>query len=177
MGEPIGSSFFQGGKSLSVNTLDTPILGIDHGVARIGVAISDGLRMFAHPLETIDRKKIADPILRIAQIVEENRVGTVVVGMPYRLSGTSGSAAERVRQFIAKLQHSLGSEVKIATSDERLTTVEASRRLREAGKDNRQQKAMIDQAAAVILLQDYLDELAGPSAFLLDEDFDPEFDT
>jgi putative Holliday junction resolvase len=130
-----------------------PILGIDFGRARIGVAISDELRMLAHPLETIPANKEAGK--RIADIVQERKIDKVVVGIPRQMSGEIGTAANEALEFAAKLRDLLPCSVE--TWDERLTTVAANRALRDAGKKTRQTRKFVDQVAAQMILQGYLD--------------------
>lgn len=129
-------------------------LGIDPGDARVGVAISDELGMLAHPLETIPVASV-DPIARIAALVAEKNVSGVIVGVPRNMDGTFGPAAEKSKVFIEKLKAQVSCRV--IPWDERLTTVSAERALREAGRNAKKQRAVIDQAAAQILLQGWLD--------------------
>ena len=135
----------------------TRALGLDHGDARIGVAISDELGMLAHPLTTI-QVKAGDSIAAIADIVQREKIGTVVIGMPRNMDGTYGPAAEKVRAFAEKLRSVIASPVKLW--DERLTTVAAQRALHEAGRNTRQSREVIDQAAAQLILQGWLDSQA-----------------
>ena len=138
------------------------ILGIDHGEARVGVAASDELGMLAHPVETIHVKQI-EPIERIATIARDMGVETIVVGLPLRISGEKGTAAEKVEKFARKIEETLTNDnITIVLHDERLTTVEAQRQLHEAGKTVKNSRGIIDQAAAVVILQDYLDSKSGP---------------
>ena len=138
-----------------------PILGIDFGRARIGVAISDELRLLAHPLETIPANK--DSGKRIAEIVRERKIDKVVVGIPRQMSGEIGTAADEALEFVDRLRTQLPCPVE--TWDERLTTVAANRALRDAGKKTRQTRKFVDQVAAQMILQGYLDrESAGLSA-------------
>jgi putative Holliday junction resolvase len=130
-----------------------PILGIDFGRTRIGLAISDELRFLAHPLETIPANK--DSGKRIAEIVRERNVDTVVVGIPRQMSGEIGTAANEALEFAAKLRTLLPCAVELW--DERLTTVAANRALRDAGKKTRQTRQVVDQVAAQMILQGYLD--------------------
>jgi putative Holliday junction resolvase len=130
-----------------------PILGIDFGRARIGLAISDELRLLAHPLETIPANKESGK--RIAEIVRERKIDKVVVGIPRQMSGEIGTAANEALEFAAKLRGQLPCEVQ--TWDERLTTVAANRALRDAGKKTRQTRKFVDQVAAQMILQGYLD--------------------
>lgn len=135
----------------------TRALGIDHGDARIGLAVSDELGMLAHPLETITVKD-GNPLTRIAQVVAEKNVGQIVIGLPKNMDGTSGPAAEKVRAFAARLRENVACPVLLW--DERLTTVAAQRALHEAGRNAKQSRAVIDQAAAQIILQGWLDSQA-----------------
>ena len=134
-----------------------PILGIDFGRARIGVAISDELRLLAHPLETIPANKDAGK--RIEDIVGERKIDKVVVGIPRHMSGELGTAANEALEFAAKLRALLPCAVE--TWDERLTTVAANRALRDAGKKTRQTRKFVDQVAAQMILQGYLDRESG----------------
>ena len=107
-------------------------LGIDHGEARIGLAIADDLGMLAHPLETIHLKETPDPVARIAAIVARDKIEIIILGMPRNMDGSYGPAAEKVRAFAEKLRATSGCEVKLW--DERLTSVAAQRALHEAEK-------------------------------------------
>jgi putative holliday junction resolvase len=129
-------------------------LGIDPGDARVGVAISDELGMLAHPLETIDVRK-SDPVKRIAALVAEKAIIAVVVGVPRNMDGTFGPAAEKSRALIAALKGLVSCRV--LPWDERLTTVSAERALREAGRKAKDQRKVVDQAAAQIILQSWMD--------------------
>lgn len=133
-----------------------PILALDFGQARIGVAISDELQLLAHPLETISTKK--QPESRVAEIVRDRKVDHIVIGIPRRMNGQIGPAATEVLQFVEKLRAMLPCP--IVTWDERLTTVAAHRALRDAGKKTRQTRGYVDQVAAQMILQSYLDNLA-----------------
>jgi putative pre-16S rRNA nuclease len=130
-----------------------PILGIDFGRARIGAAISDELRLLAHPLETISSDRNA--MACIAKIVREKKIARVVVGIPRNMNGEIGPAARETLEFVEKLRAALPCEVTVW--DERLTTVAAHRALREAGKKTRATRRYVDQVAAQMILQGYLD--------------------
>jgi putative Holliday junction resolvase len=132
------------------------ILGIDFGRARIGVAMSDELQLLAHPLETIPAGNRS--AMRLAEIVRAQNIDHVVAGIPKRMSGEMGSAATEVLDFVEKLRAILPCPV--VTWDERLTTVAAHRALREAGKKTRQTRDYVDQVAAQMILQSYLDRRA-----------------
>jgi putative Holliday junction resolvase len=133
-----------------------PILALDFGRARIGVAISDELRLLAHPLETIQTNR--QPAARIAEIVREKKIDRVVTGIPKRMNGQIGPAATEVLEFVERLRAILPCPV--VTWDERLTTVAAHRALRNAGKKTRHTRAYVDQVAAQMILQSYLDSRA-----------------
>ncbi len=131
------------------------ILGIDYGRARIGVSISDELLLLAHPVETISAK--INVVGRIVEIVQDRNVNKVVVGMPRDMTGELGKAAAEVEAFVKQLRAALKCEV--LTWDERLTTVAAQRSLHEAGKKTHQSRSYVDQVAAQMILQGYLDRL------------------
>ncbi|MFL6514400.1 MAG: Holliday junction resolvase RuvX [Chthoniobacterales bacterium] len=137
-----------------------PILGIDFGRARIGVAISDELRLLAHPVETIPAESAKQAIHRVAELVKEKNVERIVVGVPKLMSGGLGSAATEALTFIENIRKAV--ECEVVTWDERLTTVAAHRALRDAGKKTRATRGYVDQVAAQMILQGYLDSL--PSA-------------
>ena len=133
-----------------------PILALDFGRARIGAAISDELQLLAHPLETIPANEQASS--RVSEIVREKKVDHVVAGLPKRLNGQIGVAATEVLQFVEKLRAILPCPV--VTWDERLTTAAAHRALRDAGKKTRHTRGYVDQVAAQMILQNYLDRRA-----------------
>jgi putative holliday junction resolvase len=132
-----------------------PILGIDFGQARIGVAISDELRMLAHPVETIPTSKQA--VSRVATLAREKDVERIVIGVPRLMSGGLGTAAEEVMRFVEAVRKAVSCQV--LTWDERLTTVAAHRALRDAGKKTKETRGYVDQVAAQMILQGYLDSL------------------
>jgi putative Holliday junction resolvase len=130
-------------------------LGIDHGSKRIGVAISDELGMIGQPLEFVPAEPLSTALQRLADIVRERGVGEIVVGMPRNMNGTYGPAAELAREFVAALKTQVTVPVK--AWDERLTTAEANRVLIGSGMRRDKRKTKVDQTAAAILLQSYLD--------------------
>ena len=134
------------------------ILALDHGTVRIGVALSDELKMLAQPLEFIPAAPFADFLLRLKQLLKEKEVELVLVGMPRNMDGSYGSAALKVQEFVAVLKESI--TVPVRTWDERLTTVQAHRMLAEAGMKAKDRKGKVDRSAAAILLQSYLDGLS-----------------
>ncbi len=129
-------------------------LGIDHGEARIGVAISDDLGMMAHPLETIAVKE-REPLARIAEIVARDKIGMIVLGLPRNMDGTYGPASEKARAFAELLRAKVPCEIKLW--DERLTSVAAQKSLHAAGLNTKQSRSVIDQVAAQMILQGWLD--------------------
>src|SRR5947209_7386353 len=133
-------------------------LGIDHGDARIGLAISDDLNMLAHPLETIHLKEVPNPIAHIAAVVQSKDIGQIVLGLPRNMDGTYGPAAEKVRAFAEKLRAACPCPLKLW--DERLTSVAAQRSLHEVGRNVKDSRKVIDQVAAQLILQGWLDSQA-----------------
>jgi putative pre-16S rRNA nuclease len=133
------------------------LLGIDLGKARVGMAISDELGLLAHPLETFPADKQKALLERIAAIVREKSVECVVVGLPRNMNGSMGPAATDALAFVDQLRAKLFCAV--VTWDERLTTVAAHRTLREAGRSTRTTRGQVDQVAAQMILQGYLDQL------------------
>ena len=129
-------------------------LGIDPGDARIGVARSDPTGFLATPLETVRRGK--GDLSRIARLAREAEAVEVVVGLPRSLSGREGPAAVKVREFAARLADRV-APVAVRLQDERLTTVSAEAMLRDRGKKGAERRAVVDQAAAVLILQHALD--------------------
>ena len=129
-------------------------LGLDPGDARIGVARSDPSGFLATPLETVRRGK--GDLARIARLVRDEEAVEVVVGLPRSLSGGEGPAAAKVREFAGRLAGRVAPVV-VRLVDERLTTVSAEAMLRDRGKKGQQRRAVVDQAAAVVILQHALD--------------------
>ena len=134
------------------------ILGIDHGDARIGLAVSDELGMLAHPLETLHLANLPDPVAHIAQVVVRDQIALIILGLPRNMNGTYGPAAEKVRAFAEQLKASVACPVKLW--DERLTSVAAQKALHQSGKNVKNSRAVIDQVAAQLILQGYLDSLS-----------------
>jgi putative Holliday junction resolvase len=129
-------------------------LGIDPGDARIGVARSDPSGFLATPVETVKRGR--GDLQRILAIVQQEEAVEVVVGLPRSLSGSEGPAAAKVRQFAAQLARRV-APVPVRLCDERLTTVSAEAMLRDRGRKGAKRRAVVDQAAAVVILQHALD--------------------
>ncbi len=134
------------------------ILALDHGTKRIGVALSDELKMLAQPLEYIPAEPFAEFLARLRELLREKEVEMVLVGIPRNMDGSYGPAALKVQDFVAALRAAI--TVPIEMWDERLTSVQANRLLI-AGKVRREKrKEKVDKMAAAILLQAYLDALA-----------------
>jgi putative Holliday junction resolvase len=131
------------------------ILALDHGSKRIGVAISDELGMIALPLQYLPAEPLADFMVLLKDIIDKKEVGEILVGLPRNMNGTYGPAAEKAREFVAALKTVFTVPVK--TWDERLTSVQANRCLIEAGLRRDKRRQRVDQTAAALLLQSYLD--------------------
>jgi len=131
-------------------------LGIDLGASRIGIAVSDELGILAHPFRTLPNN--TDFIQALRGVVLEKRITGIVIGMPRNMNGTFGPAAEKARQVAAQLKREF-PEVRLATWDERMTTKEAQRLLHAAGRNVKKSRPVIDQVAAQVLLQSFLDSL------------------
>jgi putative Holliday junction resolvase len=134
------------------------ILALDHGTVRVGVAVSDELKMIARPLEFIPAEPFPEFAERLKTLIRDQQVDLIVVGLPRNMDGTYGEAAAKVRVFVAALKDVI--LIPIRTWDERLTTVSASKALRSGGTKAVNQKDKIDAAAAAVLLQSYLDSLS-----------------
>ncbi|WP_300019493.1 Holliday junction resolvase RuvX [Pseudonocardia sp.] len=131
-------------------------LGVDVGSVRIGVAVSDPDGLIATPLVTVPRDvEGGSDVAALAALVSDHDVVGVVVGLPRTLAGREGPAAEAAREFVTALEPALAVPVEL--SDERLTTVVATRQMRESGRRGRRQRAVVDQVAAVGILQGWLD--------------------
>lgn len=133
-------------------------LGLDPGEARIGVARCDPSGMLATPVETVTRG--SGDFARMRELAEEIEPIEIVVGLPRGLSGREGPAAVRVRDFVARLAEVVPA-VPLRLVDERLTTVSAEAQLRERGRKGQARRAIVDQAAAVLILQHALDTERG----------------
>ncbi|MFO1460313.1 MAG: Holliday junction resolvase RuvX [Verrucomicrobiota bacterium] len=134
------------------------ILALDHGTVRTGVAVSDSMKMIAQPLEMIPTEPIAAFLDRLRQLIREQEVELIVVGMPRNMNGSYGEAAARVRAFVAILKDAI--TVPLETWDERLTSALAERYLSEGNVRGEKRKERVDKTAAALLLQSYLDRLA-----------------
>ena len=131
------------------------ILAIDHGTKRMGIAISDELKMMAHPVEFIPAEPFGVFLARLKELLRDKEVEMVLVGMPRNMDGSYGPAALKVQDFVAVLKGAI--TVPIETLDERLTSVQANRFLIEGNVRREKRKEKVDKMAAAILLQSYLD--------------------
>jgi putative holliday junction resolvase len=135
------------------------ILALDPGTVRVGVALSDELGVIAQPLEFIPAEPFARLLERLKQLLAEKQVELILVGLPRNMDGSYGPAALKVQEFVAALKTAVPTPIK--TWDERLTSAQANRLMTEANVRRDKRKVKVDQMAAAILLQSYLDGAAG----------------
>ena len=133
------------------------IMALDVGSKRIGVALSDPLKITAQGLQTFQRTTLEEDIKGLWKLIDEYEVSQLVVGLPKNMDGTIGFKAEEVQQFVADL--TAERKIEVIWIDERLTTVSAERVLLEADVSRAKRKKVIDKMAAVVILQSYLDRL------------------
>lgn len=131
------------------------ILALDVGEMRIGVALSDPTGLLASPLTTIESKGQDSDIDDVLHLATEHEVGEIVIGLPLSMSGRRGPQAGRVDAFVRALAER--TDIPLKSVDERLSSVQAERMLRESGVEPSKNRARIDSAAAAIVLQSYLD--------------------
>ena len=134
------------------------VMAIDYGDVRIGIAISDMLKIISSPYETYKRINIQKDLEHISQIIKDKEVETVVIGLPLNMDGSEGNRAEVTREF-GNLLLENNENIKIVYQDERLSSVEAEDILLEANVRRDKRKQLIDQIAAQIILQSYLDSV------------------
>ena len=144
------------------------ILAIDHGTVRIGLAISDEMELVASPLKTLQNGP--QVIAELVRIIQDKRISRVVVGAPILLSGHKGAAMERVERFVELLSKALEHETPIELVDERLSSVTAEKALKREGHQIDPKEGLVDQLAATVILQDFLNAHRGPEAYLLPDD-------
>ena len=130
-------------------------MGIDFGMARIGIALSDDTKFLASPFETYKRKNEQDDLQHIINIIQEKKVDEIVCGLPYNMQGEEQEIAQKTREFISKLLNIYS--IKIEFVDERLSSLMAEEMLKETERDWKKRKEKLDAVAASIILQDYLD--------------------
>ena len=131
------------------------IMSVDYGDVRTGIAVSDRLEMFAHPVTVINQSYEPKLIEEISSIVSEHKPELIVVGLPKNMDSTQGERAEKCISFANTLSEKTGIETKMW--DERLTTVEAHNFLNDTNTRGKKRKNVVDAVAATIILQDYLD--------------------
>ena len=137
------------------------LVGLDIGEKRIGIAVSDELGLTAQGVSTLYRKNLKDDLSRLAEIIREQSAEKIVVGLPRNMNGTYGPQAEKVKDFMEELTPKLPLEV--IYQDERMTTIVAERTLLEGNISRKKRKTVVDKLAAVLILQAYLDRIAGSS--------------
>lgn len=137
------------------------ILALDLGEKRIGLAISDELRLTAQGLESLERTNEREDLDRLARLVEKNGVTLIVLGNPIRMDGGEGARSQWARRFAEKLERRTGRPVLLW--DERLTTKSAERVLRSSGISRTKRNRAVDRLSAVLLLSDYLEALRAAS--------------
>ena len=138
------------------------VMAFDVGDKTIGVAISDALMLTAQPRPTIRRKTLKSDIEAIRRLAEENEVHQIVVGQPLHMSGDASLQSEKVTRFAEELHKSL--DLPVVFWDERLTSFVAEQHLQDMGLSWRKRRKHVDKIAAMIMLQDYLDNRSGPTA-------------
>jgi putative holliday junction resolvase len=133
------------------------ILALDLGKRRIGLALSDELGITAQGLPTLERTKLREDLAHLAKLASDKDVKLILMGNPMHMSGREGRGSEHARHFGARLQEL--ASVPVEMWDERLTTVQAQRVLRESGASIQKRAKAVDRLAAVLLLESYLDSL------------------
>jgi putative holliday junction resolvase len=134
------------------------ILALDVGKRRIGLAVSDGLNITAQVLPTLERTTIREDLNRLAEVVSEKEAVLLLVGDPLHMSGGQSRQAQYIRDFAARLSER--TSVPVQFWDERLTTVQAQRVLKQSGISIEKRARAVDRLAAVILLESYLDSIS-----------------
>ena len=133
------------------------VLAIDHGTVRMGLAMSDELKMIAQPLEFIPAEPFSGFLDRLNELLREYEVELILLGMPRNMDGSYGEASIKVREFEAVLKNTITAPIK--TWDERLTSVQANRALTQGRAKKKKKRLNVDSMSAAILLQSYLDGL------------------
>jgi putative Holliday junction resolvase len=134
--------------------LDLRILALDVGKKRIGLAVSDPLGVTAVGLPTLHRTRIREDLKRLKEVAEERSVTTLLIGRPLHMSGDESRQSEYTREFAERLSEFAG--LPLVYWDERLTTAEAHRLMRDSGATLEQRKQAVDQMSAILLLESYL---------------------
>lgn len=131
------------------------LLGLDPGTKTIGVALSDGMQMIASGVETIQRKKLSHDLVRLRKLVDEHKIGGMVVGYPVNMDGSEGPRCQSVRAFAESLTKELG--LPVALWDERMSSMAVERTMLAADLSRQKRAQHIDKLAAGYILQGYLD--------------------
>jgi putative holliday junction resolvase len=132
---------------------------MDVGSRRIGLAISDLLGITAQGLETLQRQNKRTDFARLEQVIREHDIGEIVMGLPLRMSGAEGIQAEKMQAFAEEIRHRF--KLPVHLWDERLTSAQANRLLRETDMSIKRRGAVVDQMAAVLILQSWMDARSG----------------
>ncbi len=135
------------------------VMGLDVGGRRIGIAVSDPTGFLARGVQVLQRTSLREDLTQLCALIDSLAVERVVVGYPISLSGEVGPQALEAEQFAESLRET--SPVPVVLWDERLSTLEADRRMQEAGLKSRERRQRVDMAAATLILQSYLDSLRG----------------
>ncbi|KPK88426.1 hypothetical protein AMJ80_11065 [bacterium SM23_31] len=135
--------------------MEPRIIALDYGKRRIGVAVTDALRITAQPLTTLIVKDYEDAVRQIGQLISKYDLAHIVLGLPLRLSGESGKAAKEVQEFGSLLGERL--HVRVEYYDERLTSKQAERVMRDLGEKPSRDKKKVDSLSAVFILQGFLE--------------------
>jgi putative Holliday junction resolvase len=144
------------GENSGTERLSGRVLGLDYGSKTIGVAVSDPTGTVVQPVETIQRTNHRTDVHHVKRFAAQFEVGEIVIGHPVHMSGERGESAEAVEEFAGRVRAKL--QVPVHLMDERLTTVEAHERLEAAGVKYDKRKEMIDQVAAMVILEEWLRE-------------------
>ncbi|MBE5741362.1 MAG: Holliday junction resolvase RuvX [Clostridiales bacterium] len=131
-------------------------MGIDFGMARIGIALSDDTKFLASPFENYKRKNYQEDITHLIDIIRSKGVDEIICGLPMNMQGEEQEIAGKTREFVSDLTQ--GIDIHVEFVDERLSSVMAEEMLRETERDWKKRKEKLDMVAASIILQDYLDK-------------------
>jgi putative holliday junction resolvase len=143
------------------------VLGLDVGLRRIGIAVSDPLGITAQGLETLHRKNKKHDLAHFEQIIRQYEVKEIVIGLPLRLSGAEGAQAEKIRAFADDLRKRFGLPIHLW--DERLTSAEANRLLRQTDLSIEKRGQAVDRMAAILILQSWMESRTRPPSSAVDE--------
>jgi putative Holliday junction resolvase len=138
-----------------------PVLGLDFGARRIGLAVSDAEAAIAFPIGALERRGLPADLTALGELVRERDIVAVVVGLPLHMDGRSGTGAEAARAFADSLREAIG--LPVALIDERWTTAQAKRSLDDAPRKSRRRKENVDALAATLILRTYLEQPGGAS--------------